>query len=120
MKKISTESNNLSKRYYTIGEVSDLCAVKSHVLRYWEQEFPQLNPLKRKGNRRYYQQKDIILVQRIKELLYEQGFTISGARTQLSLPLLSEKLNDFCNPDTSLPSQEIVGELKLIAELLKA
>ena len=71
------------KRYFTIGEVSELCSVKAHVLRYWEQEFPQLSPVKRSGNRRYYQRQDVILIRQIRSLLYEQGFTISGARQQL-------------------------------------
>jgi DNA-binding transcriptional MerR regulator len=71
------------KRYFTIGEVSTLCQVKSHVLRYWEQEFPQLKPIKRRGNRRYYQQHDILIARNIRTLLYEQGFTIQGARLQL-------------------------------------
>jgi DNA-binding transcriptional MerR regulator len=73
-----------SKRYFTIGEVSDLCGVKSHVLRYWEQEFSQLRPMKRRGNRRYYQHHEVLLIRRIRELLYEQGFTIHGARARLS------------------------------------
>ncbi|SPE34836.1 MerR family transcriptional regulator [Burkholderiales bacterium] len=72
-----------AKRYFTIGEVSDLCAVKPHVLRYWEQEFTQLKPLKRRGNRRYYQHHEVLLIRRIRELLYEQGFTINGARNRL-------------------------------------
>ncbi len=72
-----------AKRYFTIGEVSDLCMVKPHVLRYWEQEFTQLRPMKRRGNRRYYQHHEVLLVRRIRDLLYEQGFTISGARNQL-------------------------------------
>ncbi len=72
-----------AKRYFTIGEVSDLCAVKPYVLRYWEQEFTQLRPMKRRGNRRYYQHHEVLLIRRIRELLYEQGFTISGARNQL-------------------------------------
>jgi DNA-binding transcriptional MerR regulator len=72
-----------AKRYFTIGEVSDLCGVKPHVLRYWEQEFTQLKPIKRRGNRRYYQHHEVLLVRRIRELLYEQGFTISGARNRL-------------------------------------
>ena len=72
------------KRYFTIGEVSDLCAVKAHVLRYWEQEFPQLSPVKRRGNRRYYQRQDVLMIRQIRELLYEQGFTITGARARLS------------------------------------
>ena len=72
------------KRYFTIGEVSDLCGVKSHVLRYWEQEFPQLKPVKRRGNRRYYQRQDVLMIRQIRSLLYDQGFTIGGARQQLS------------------------------------
>src|ERR1700687_5329714 len=72
-----------AKRYFTIGEVSDLCGVKPHVLRYWEQEFTQLRPVKRRGNRRYYQHHEVLLIRRIRELLYEQGFTISGARNKL-------------------------------------
>ncbi len=73
-----------SKRYFTIGEVSELCAVKPHVLRYWEQEFGQLKPVKRRGNRRYYQHHEVMLIRRIRELLYEQGFTIIGARNRLN------------------------------------
>lgn len=72
-----------AKRYFTIGEVGDLCGVKPHVLRYWEQEFTQLKPVKRRGNRRYYQHHEVLLIRRIRELLYEQGFTISGARNKL-------------------------------------
>ena len=72
-----------SKRYFTIGEVSELCAVKPHVLRYWEQEFSQLKPVKRRGNRRYYQNHEVMLIRRIRQLLYEEGFTINGARNRL-------------------------------------
>ncbi len=72
------------KRYFTIGEVSDLCAVKPHVLRYWEQEFPQLKPVKRRGNRRYYQRQDVLIIRQIRSLLYEEGFTIGGARQRLT------------------------------------
>ena len=72
------------KRYFTIGEVSDLCDVKPHVLRYWEQEFPQLKPIKRRGNRRYYQRQDVLMIRQIRSLLYEQGYTIGGARLQLT------------------------------------
>jgi DNA-binding transcriptional MerR regulator len=79
-----------AKRYFTIGEVSDLCAVKPHVLRYWEQEFTQLKPVKRRGNRRYYQHHEVLLIRRIRDLLYEQGFTINGARHRLE----SEALGD--------------------------
>jgi DNA-binding transcriptional MerR regulator len=73
-----------AKRYFTIGEVSELCCVKPHVLRYWEQEFPQLKPLKRRGNRRYYQHHDVLLIRQIRGLLYENGFTIGGAKQQLT------------------------------------
>ena len=73
------------KRYFTIGEVSELCAVKPHVLRYWEQEFPQLKPVKRRGNRRYYQRHDVVLIRQIRQLLYHDGFTISGARNKLTV-----------------------------------
>src|SRR5579871_4781807 len=76
-----------AKRYFTIGEVSDLCGVKPHVLRYWEQEFTQLKPVKRRGNRRYYQHHEVLLIRRIRELLYDQGFTISGARNKLDTRL---------------------------------
>ena len=75
-----------AKRYFTIGEVSELCRVKPYVLRYWEQEFTQLKPMKRRGNRRYYQHHEVLLIRRIRDLLYEQGFTISGARNRLSDP----------------------------------
>jgi DNA-binding transcriptional MerR regulator len=83
-----THNNELppipGKRYFTIGEVSDLCDVKPHVLRYWEQEFPQLKPVKRRGNRRYYQRQDVVMIRQIRSLLYEQGYTIGGARLRLS------------------------------------
>jgi DNA-binding transcriptional MerR regulator len=78
-----------AKRYFTIGEVSELCGVKPHVLRYWEQEFTQLKPLKRRGNRRYYQHHEVLLIRRIRELLYEHGFTINGARNRLEEPMPS-------------------------------
>ena len=92
------------KRYFTIGEVSDLCAVKPHVLRYWDQEFTQLKPLKRRGNRRYYQRQDVILIRQIRGLLYEQGFTIGGARQRLS----SEDVKD-----DSSQSQQIIRQLRM-------
>jgi DNA-binding transcriptional MerR regulator len=79
-----------AKRYFTIGEVSELCGVKPHVLRYWEQEFTQLKPVKRRGNRRYYQHHEVLLIRRIRELLYEQGFTISGARNKLDSRLADD------------------------------
>ena len=97
-----------SKRYFTIGEVSELCAVKPHVLRYWEQEFPQLKPLKRRGNRRYYQRQDVILIRQIRSLLYEHGFTIGGARQRLSGDEAKEDSNQ---------SQQIIRQL--CAELEK-
>jgi len=80
-----------AKRYFTIGEVSELCGVKPHVLRYWEQEFTQLKPVKRRGNRRYYQHHEVLLIRRIRELLYEEGFTISGARNRLDNAMASEE-----------------------------
>ena len=86
-----------AKRYFTIGEVSELCGVKPHVLRYWEQEFTQLKPVKRRGNRRYYQHHEVLLIRRIRELLYEQGFTISGARNKLD----SRASNGAAEPDGS-------------------
>lgn len=91
------------KRYFTIGEVSDLCQVKPHVLRYWEQEFPQLKPVKRRGNRRYYQRHDVLMIRQIRSLLYEQGFTIGGARQQLSGDTAKEDLQQ---------SQQIVKQLR--------
>ncbi len=96
-----------SKRYFTIGEVSDLCAVKPHVLRYWEQEFPQLKPIKRRGNRRYYQRQDVILIRQIRGLLYDHGFTIGGARQRLA--------GDESKADSSM-SQQIVRQLRIELE----
>ena len=87
-----------AKRYFTIGEVSDLCAVKPHVLRYWEQEFTQLKPVKRRGNRRYYQHHEVLLIRRIRDLLYEQGFTINGARHRLE--------SDIAAPAAPAPESE--------------
>ena len=83
-----------AKRYFTIGEVSDLCGVKPHVLRYWEQEFTQLKPVKRRGNRRYYQHHEVLLIRRIRELLYEEGFTISGARNRLDNAATGDERHD--------------------------
>ena len=80
-----------AKRYFTIGEVSDLCGVKPHVLRYWEQEFTQLRPMKRRGNRRYYQHHEVLMIRRIRDLLYDQGFTISGARNKLQEIVQAER-----------------------------
>jgi DNA-binding transcriptional MerR regulator len=92
-----------AKRYFTIGEVSDLCGVKPYVLRYWEQEFTQLKPMKRRGNRRYYQHHEVLLIRRIRELLYEQGFTISGARNQL----LESASSRAPQPDAEIHSREM-------------
>ena len=103
-----------SKRYFTIGEVSDLCGVKPHVLRYWEQEFSQLKPVKRRGNRRYYQRHDVILIRQIRSLLYDQGFTIGGARQQLT----GEQAKDD-NNQTHQVIKQIHSELEQILEILK-
>ena len=104
-------NNNLppipGKRYFTIGETSDLCGVKAHVLRYWEQEFSQLKPVKRRGNRRYYQRKDVILIRQIKALLYDEGFTIGGARQKLSS---HESKSDITK------SQQIIKQLRIELE----
>ena len=122
-----------AKRYFTIGEVSELCGVKAHVLRYWEQEFTQLNPVKRSGNRRYYQHHEVVLIRRIRELLYEQGFTISGARNRLdgSRVATAPAELDFVAAPVSAPSVEKVAsqgldvsafrrEIRDIIELLAA
>jgi DNA-binding transcriptional MerR regulator len=116
-----------AKRYFTIGEVAELCGVKPHVLRYWEQEFTQLSPIKRRGNRRYYQHHEVMLIRHIRELLYEQGFTISGARNRLlsegaghtivmddTLLLTNEEV-----AEPTISSAEIKQELSEIIELLK-
>src|SRR5512147_2410683 len=94
-----------AKRYFTIGEVSELCGVKPYVLRYWEQEFTQLKPMKRRGNRRYYQHHEVLLIRRIRELLYEQGFTISGARNRLSES--TAKGHDSAPAVEGLPDQAV-------------
>lgn len=94
-----------NKRYFTIGEVATLCAVKPHVLRYWEQEFSSLRPSKRKGSRRYYQKKDVLLVRRIRELLYDKGFTISGARQQLKALRDTSKPPAKPTPPVSMPDR---------------
>ncbi len=102
------------KRYFTIGEVSELCQVKPHVLRYWEQEFPQLKPVKRRGNRRYYQRHDVIMIRQIRSLLYEQGFTIGGARQKLE--------GDEAQQDKSQSHQiirQLLAELEEVAQILK-
>jgi DNA-binding transcriptional MerR regulator len=123
---VSTSRDELpsipAKRYFTIGEVSELCGVKPHVLRYWEQEFTQLRPVKRRGNRRYYQHHEVLLVRRIRELLYQEGFTISGARNRLEdgpgkmgdaveLPMAATSANGS--------SVSVRAELAAIIELLR-
>jgi len=102
------------KRYFTIGEVSDLCAVKPHVLRYWEQEFPQLKPVKRRGNRRYYQRHDVLLIRQIRDLLYEQGFTIGGARQKLSGGEAKQDVNH-----SRQIIRQTISELEDILDILK-
>ena len=109
-----------AKRYFTIGEVSDLCGVKPHVLRYWEQEFTQLKPVKRRGNRRYYQHHEVLLIRRIRELLYEQGFTISGARNRLeegngqALQRTSRNETTVAQIDLALIRRELESVLDLL------
>jgi len=106
-----------AKRYFTIGEVSDLCGVKPHVLRYWEQEFTQLKPVKRRGNRRYYQHHEVLLIRRIRDLLYDQGFTINGARNRLDETAAAEAPP---RPPRGgkMPLAELRGEIQSILELL--
>ncbi len=121
-----------SKRYFTIGEVSELCDVKPHVLRYWEQEFPQLKPVKRRGNRRYYQRQDVMIIRTIRSLLYEQGYTIGGARLQLTeTPRQVEREELVTAPATGLSLadpgegifhvvvQDMIKELEQVASLLR-
>jgi DNA-binding transcriptional MerR regulator len=102
------------KRYFTIGEVSDLCGVKPHVLRYWEQEFPQLKPVKRRGNRRYYQRQDVLVIRQIRALLYDQGFTIGGARNRLEGEEAREDVTQ-----TQQLSRQLRGELEELAKILR-
>ena len=111
-----------AKRYFTIGEVSELCGVKPHVLRYWEQEFTQLKPLKRRGNRRYYQHHEVLLIRRIRELLYEHGFTINGARNRLEEPAGSSPLHGGTKTMTvpqPISPGNIRKELKSILKMLE-
>ena len=122
-----------AKRYFTIGEVSELCGVKPHVLRYWEQEFTQLKPVKRRGNRRYYQHHEVLLIRKIRELLYEQGFTISGARNRLdgaeepiaatTMPQVSSQAAGFSATDASsnvFDFFKFKTELREVIQLLRA
>jgi DNA-binding transcriptional MerR regulator len=118
-----------AKRYFTIGEVSELCGVKPHVLRYWEQEFTQLKPVKRRGNRRYYQHHEVLLIRRIRELLYEEGFTISGARNRLDNSLSHEEKPDIplrngrasgASPAGGVDVAAIKRELKAVLDQLQA
>jgi DNA-binding transcriptional MerR regulator len=123
-----------AKRYFTIGEVSELCGVKPHVLRYWEQEFTQLKPVKRRGNRRYYQHHEVLLIRRIRELLYEQGFTISGARNRLEEVDVREDHAPVNTPvamatvplptpvgiDDSFDFARLRGELRGVLDILRA
>ena len=111
-----------AKRYFTIGEVSELCGVKPHVLRYWEQEFTQLRPVKRRGNRRYYQHHEVLLVRRIRELLYQEGFTISGARNRLeeSPVKASAEVRETPPADAMLTPLSLRAELASIIEFLRA
>ncbi len=116
-----------AKRYFTIGEVSELCGVKPHVLRYWEQEFTQLKPVKRRGNRRYYQHHEVLLIRRIRELLYEQGFTISGARNRLDetpdtkiAPAIEEQTAITITASDSVDLAFIRNEIKSVLALLRA
>ncbi|HSI23456.1 MAG TPA: MerR family transcriptional regulator [Methylophilaceae bacterium] len=123
-----------AKRYFTIGEVSELCGVKPHVLRYWEQEFTQLKPVKRRGNRRYYQHHEVLLIRRIRELLYEQGFTISGARNRLEevdvreghastgapSSAMTAPMPVATAPDSSFDFSHLRGELQSVLAILRA
>jgi DNA-binding transcriptional MerR regulator len=123
-----------AKRYFTIGEVSELCGVKPHVLRYWEQEFTQLKPVKRRGNRRYYQHHEVLLIRRIRELLYEQGFTISGARNRLEevdvredhapvntpVAMATASLPTPVGIDDSFDFARLRGELRGVLDILRA
>ncbi|MBV8660153.1 MAG: MerR family transcriptional regulator [Burkholderiales bacterium] len=111
-----------AKRYFTIGEVSELCGVKPHVLRYWEQEFTQLRPVKRRGNRRYYQHHEVLLVRRIRALLYEEGFTISGARNRLESVALGEHehalAGGHAEPEPTLDLHALRDELIALRDFL--
>jgi DNA-binding transcriptional MerR regulator len=113
-----------AKRYFTIGEVGELCGVKPHVLRYWEQEFVQLKPVKRRGNRRYYQHQEVLLIRRIRELLYEQGFTINGARNQLGRKKFEIQSVKNATPTTNalapVDLAQLKGEIRSVISLLRS
>ena len=106
-----------SKRYFTIGEVSELCKVKPHVLRYWEQEFAQLNPTKRRGNRRYYQRHEVQLIRRIRHLLYIEGFTISGAKNQIEIET-NESVSSVTTPVKRQLVKELIDEIDEVVTIL--
>ena len=107
-----------AKRYFTIGEVSELCGVKPHVLRYWEQEFTQLKPVKRRGNRRYYQHHEVLLIRRIRQLLYEEGFTISGARHRLE-QAVEQATKSSTGPGAKVSSSTLRKEIKNVLDSLR-
>jgi DNA-binding transcriptional MerR regulator len=109
-----------AKRYFTIGEVSELCGVKPHVLRYWEQEFTQLKPVKRRGNRRYYQHHEVLLIRRIRELLYDQGFTINGARNRLDELVAAPAKGQTGRPTSGGKLSEVRAEIQSVLDLLRA
>ena len=109
-----------AKRYFTIGEVSELCGVKPHVLRYWEQEFTQLKPVKRRGNRRYYQHHEVLLIRRIRELLYEQGFTISGARNKLDSRIIEADSNHLHGRELGMDALDLVPAQALDCALMRS
>ncbi len=112
-----------AKRYFTIGEVSELCGVKPHVLRYWEQEFTQLKPVKRRGNRRYYQHHEVLLIRRIRELLYEDGFTISGARNRLDNAMSDERAEATGRSERAIAGADLSAikrELRALLDTLRA
>ncbi len=109
-----------AKRYFTIGEVSELCGVKPHVLRYWEQEFTQLKPVKRRGNRRYYQHHEVLLIRRIRDLLYDQGFTISGARNRLDEIVTEPAKNNRAAAANKANLAALRKEIKTVLDILRS
>jgi DNA-binding transcriptional MerR regulator len=108
-----------AKRYFTIGEVSELCGVKPHVLRYWEQEFTQLKPVKRRGNRRYYQHHEVLLIRRIRQLLYDEGFTISGARHRLDQANAEPAARAHGGADAEVSATTLRKEIKSVIDTLR-